>query len=98
MDPSTVLNPQQWLLINALLSTLWLFTLLVVNGAFAMLLGHAVIPSVASTRPVLSRLMLFRPPLYLIAIVAFALAIFQLIRFINGYIVLTNELYPRFLL
>ena len=98
MDPSTVLTPQHWLLINALLSTLWLLALLMINGAFAFLLGAAVIPSVVATRPALSNLARFRPPLYGIGIIAFALAIVQLIRFVNGMAVLTNELYPRTLI
>ena len=94
MDPSTVVNPEQWLLINALLSTLWLLALLMVNGAFAFLLGAAIIPSVVATRPSLSSLARFKMPLYSIGIIAFVLAIVQLIRFVNGMSVLTNELYP----
>jgi hypothetical protein len=95
MDPSTVLTPQHWLLINAMLSTLWLLALLMVNGAFAFLLGTAIIPSVVATRPALSNLERFKRPLYAIGIVAFALAILQLVRFVNGLIVLNDQLYPR---
>ncbi len=98
MDPSTVITPEQWLLSHALLATLWLFAGLVVNGAFAMLLSHAIIPSLIATRPALSKLRALRPPLYVIASIAFALAIVQFVRFVNGVIVFVNELYPRFLI
>lgn len=98
MDPSTVLTPQHWQLIHAMLSTLWLLALLMVNGAFAFLLGSAIIPSVVATRPALSNLERFQRPLYAIGIVAFALAILQLVRFVNGLIVLNDQLYPRSLI
>jgi hypothetical protein len=95
MDPNIV-NLAGWQLIDNTVAKLAVFVVLVIIGAFAMLLSRAIIPSLLLTGELTEQYRVQRQALTVVGIVALALAIFQLVRVIGQVIAILAPYYPRF--
>lgn len=99
MDPNVlqpgVLQPAGWALIGATIARLTVFVVLVILGAFSLLLSRAVLPSLIATHQIEHTFDVHRRVLVAVGVVAFALAIFQLVRVIDLLIAVLQPYYPR---
>lgn len=95
MDPYIV-DPAGWALIGNTISKLAIFVVLMIIGAFSMLLGRGVIPSLVLTGDLADGYTLQRRALLVVGLVAFILAIVQLARVVIQLLEILNPLYPRF--
>ncbi len=95
MDPNIV-DPAGWALIQNTIGKLAIFVVLMIIGAFSMLLGRGVIPSLALTGDVAEGYALQRRVLLFLGIVAFVLAIVQFARVVVQLLAILNPLFPRF--
>ena len=84
MDPSFV-TTEVWHDISVMLRFLWIYLLLIIGFATLFLTAHAVIPSLASSRQVSSKITKLRPILYLMAFGTLLLAILMFVlTFVNA--------------
>ncbi len=95
MDPNIV-DPAGWVLIGNTISKLAIFVVLMIIGAFAMLLGRGVIPSLVLTGDLSDGYTPQRRALLVIGLVSFVLAIVQIARVVIQLLEILNPLYPRF--
>jgi len=95
MDPNIV-DPAGWALIENTISKLAIFVVLMIIGAFSMLLGRGVIPSLVLTGDLAESYAFERRALLVVGLVAFILAIVQLARVVIQLLEILNPLYPRF--
>lgn len=95
MDPNIV-DPAGWAFIENTIAKLAIFVVFMVIGAFCMLLGRGVLPSLVLTGDVTDGYVLQRRALVVLGIVSFILAVVQLARVIIQLLAILNPLYPRF--
>jgi hypothetical protein len=95
MDPNIV-DPAGWTFIQNTITKLAIFVVLMIIGAFAMLLGRGVIPSLVLTGELTESYALQRRALLVLGLVAFVLAIIQVARVVVQLLAILNPLYPRF--
>jgi hypothetical protein len=95
MDP-TIVDPAGWLLIENTISKLAVFVVLMIIGAFSMLLGRGVIPSLVLTGELVESYTLQRRALLVLGLISFILAIVQIARVVIQLLEILNPLYPRF--
>ena len=95
MDPN-VINQAGWQLIDNTIAKLTIFVVLIVIGAFSMMLSRAILPSLFITGDISESYRPQRQVLLGVGVVAFLLAIFQLIRVIGQVIDILTPFYPRF--
>lgn len=95
MDPRT-LNPAQWDQVARAMTSLYLFVGLALNAAFAFLLGHAIIPSLTTTRTVPGSLLAFRRLLDPVFVLSLVFALVALARALYLAVDLIRAIYPRF--
>ena len=89
MDPN-VIGPDSWSELGSLLRSLWLAVLFIVLFASNMILGHITIPSFVMSGHIPESWRKARPPLYVLAVVSFVLAMFFLSRAVDYAGVLRN--------
>lgn len=89
-----VATADQWTQINSGLIWFWAFAACVVVFAGNLLLAHAMIPSLVSTRQLPERVMRVRPVLYVVSLVFLVGAILSLANIVNGLSVLF-DLYQK---
>ena len=94
MDP-TPLTTVQWAQITRILSYLFLFTGLALTSAMAFLLGHAILPSLTSTREVAPGLGILRFVAYPLSVGALVLAVYALGRVLVLTYQVSEQIYPR---
>lgn len=75
IDPRTITGAD-WPDISLLVTFLWVVVVFNIGFAFAMLIGHAVIPSMIATGHIPSRLHSLRPFLYAAGLAALLVVIF----------------------
>ncbi len=95
MDPNIV-DPAGWALIENTIAKLAIFVVFMIIGAFSMLLGRGVLPSLVLTGDVASGYALQRRALMVLGIVSFILAIVQFVRVVIQLLAILNPLFSRF--
>lgn len=95
MDPNIV-DPAGWALIQNTIAKLTVFVVLMIIGAFAMLLGRGVIPSLVLTADVAEAYTFQRRALLVVGVVAFVLAVVEVARVVIQLLEILNPLFPRF--
>ena len=95
MDPNIV-NTAGWDLIANTIAKLSVFVVLMIIGAFSMLLARGVIPSLLLTEELADTFTVHRRALHVVGIAAFALAIVQLARVVGQLLAILTPLFPRF--
>ncbi len=95
MDPNAI-DPAGWGVIVNAVDKLAIFVVLMIIGAFSMLLGRGVLPSLALTGEVAGSYALQRRALMILGIVSFLLAIVQFARVVIQLLAILNPLFPRF--
>tara|TARA_B110000014_G_C19617326_1_gene326498 strand:+ start:101 stop:391 length:291 start_codon:yes stop_codon:yes gene_type:complete len=75
MDPNS-LGINEWQQISKLLLSLWMTVIFIIIFAANMLLAHNIIPSLVESKHIPLTLGKIRRPLYLLAIISFAIALF----------------------
>ncbi len=95
MDPNTI-DPAGWGLIVNTIGKLTIFVVLMIIGAFSMLLGRGVLPSLVLTGEVTDGYALQRRALIVLGLVSFVLAVVQLARVVIQLLDILNPLFPRF--
>ncbi len=95
MDPNIV-DPAGWALIGNAIAKLAIFVVLMIIGAFCMLLGRGVIPSLVLTGDVAQGYALQRRALLVLGLASFILAIVQFARVVIQLLGILNPLFPRF--
>ena len=75
MDPNS-LGINEWQQIRKLLLSLWMTVIFIIIFAANMLLAHNIIPSLVESKHIPLTLGKIRRPLYLLAIISFAIALF----------------------
>ena len=89
MDPR-VIGPESWSELGSLLKSLWLAVLFIVLFASNMILGHIMIPSFVMSGHIPESWRKARPPLYVLAVISFVIAMFFLSRAVDHAGVLRN--------
>lgn len=96
IDPRTITGAD-WPGLQVLVVFLWLVVIFNVSFAFAMLFGHAILPSLIATGHIPQRLRNLRPVLTLLALVALVASLFVVSNWVLGLLVVYN-IYPKRLL
>ncbi|SRR5579875_1290953 len=91
-----MLTTADWEALVRGLTYLWLWAGCAVVAALAMLVGHGMIPSLLETESIPRGLRFARPPLYLVAAVGTAAAIYLLAQVALIYAAVFLRIYPRF--
>ena len=98
IDPSR-LAPAQWAAIANAVTYLVLFAAFVVAAALAFVLGHAILPSYASSAgPLPSPTRIARPALYAVTAVGLLLAVWSLAQALRLAGSVITQYYPRFVI
>mgnify|MGYP005863890525 CR=1 FL=1 len=87
-----------WNQVDALTGSLTAFVGFVVLGAFALVLGHAIIPSLAASNRLPRGVERQRPVFYAVSVAAFALAIFQAQQWIRVLYDVLSQVFSRWLI
>ncbi|MBI4493541.1 MAG: hypothetical protein HY690_12195 [Chloroflexi bacterium] len=95
MDPQLI-GPEQWDHIGRALANLVIFVGLAVNGALALLLAHAVIPSLVTTQDAPREALALRWVLYPVFVASLVLTLYALGRALYLAVVVIQSIYPRF--
>ena len=93
IDPRAITGAD-WPGLQALVTFLWLFVIFNVGFAGAMLLGHAVVPSLIVTGHIPQRLGNFRPLLTILGFLSLLVALFFLFSWVFG-IPIVYDVYPK---
>ncbi len=96
MTPQTI-GTADWANLSSLVVTLWLFAFFTVTFAVNMLIGHALIPSLAYSRELPRLVKPLRPLFYLVAAVALVIDVVLVIR-IGVQLGVLQNIYPRTLI
>lgn len=79
IDPF-VIGAASWRELGSLMMSLWGAVLFVILFASNMIVGHILIPSFVMSGHISDRFQRFRPPLYALAVICFAVAMFFIYR------------------
>lgn len=96
MTPELI-DPSQWKSLTALMITLWLFAFFTITFAINVLIGHALIPSLAHTRELPRFMRLLRPIFYVVAAIALAIDVFIVLQ-LGSRLGILQDIYPRTLI
>lgn len=88
------ITPDQWDQLRMAMVWLWAFTGSMIIVAGSVLVGHGLIPSLASSRDIPERYMSFRPILFGVAGLFLILGIFAFVSFLMELQV-AYDIYPR---
>jgi hypothetical protein len=91
-----VIRAEQWDQIGRVMVLLYLFVGLALNGALALLLGHAIIPSLVATADAPDAVQVFRRVLYPVSAVSLVLTVFTLGWALYLAVDVLRQIYPRF--
>jgi hypothetical protein len=94
MQPN-ILDAASWNMIASVIGKLTVFVVLMVLGAFSMLLSRAVLPSLIATHQLVESYAVQRRVLIAAGLVSFALAIVQLARVVDQVIAILDPFFPR---
>ncbi len=95
MDPN-VLDAAGWAEVGNLVAKLVFFVVLMVLGAFSLLLGRAVLPSLLLTHEVVAQFAVHRRVLIVLSLISFALAIVEFARAVVQILAILQPFYPRY--
>ncbi len=97
IDPR-ILTATEWAFAWATIGHIFAFVVAMIIGAFAFLLGHIAIPSLAATRQLPTGVQGMRPLFYVIALAAFTVAVYNFTRIVVLGRFLELQFYPKLLL
>ena len=92
-DPRAITGGD-WSKISALVFFLWLVVIFNVGFAFAMLIGHAVIPSLTATGHIPAVFHRIRPFFYVLGLISLGLAVVVIAYWLMGLGII-YEIYPK---
>ena len=95
IDPNYI-SAAVWADIKIFTHNIQFFVLFMIIFAANMLIGHNAIPSLVKSRHLPASLSKLRPPLYLVAAVSFAAAIYFVITAFSGGLDAIRAIYPDF--
>lgn len=95
MDPSLISAPQWQALAQVVLAVV-VFVALTINAAFALLTGHAIVPSLLHSEDVPANARLVRWALYPVFAISLVLALIALARALSTGVAFLNDFYPRY--
>ncbi|MAU64641.1 MAG: hypothetical protein CL882_01275 [Dehalococcoidia bacterium] len=95
IDPSYI-GPEAWEYVSVFVTNIWFFVLSILVFAAHMVLGHNMVPSLIESHHIPKSLNKIRIPIYAIAILAFAAAIFFVIRAFQGGYEAIGLIYPDY--
>lgn len=98
MEQPVYVTPAQWTQIAAAVTYLILFVALGLTALVAFLMGHAVLPSLETTRHMQVNVAVLRRVLTPLALVAFTLMLFVFVRAIVLAVEVLEVVFPRFLI
>ncbi len=88
------LGTDEWNSLTGILVTLWLFAFLTITFAMNLLIGHAILPSLALTRQLPFVVRLVRPIFYVIAAIALGFDVYVMLL-LGSQLGLLQIIYPR---
>ena len=95
MDPSYI-STEYWAEIKVFTSNMGLFVLCIIIFAANMLVGHNAIPSLIASHNLPRSWNRLRPPIYVVAIVAFVAAIYFVVTAFSGGLDAIEHIYPDY--
>ena len=95
IDPNYI-GPEAWAYVSIFVRNIWFFVVSILVFAAHMVIGHAAIPSLIQSRHIPRTFNKIRIPIYAIAILAFASAIFFVIRAFQGGYEAISLIYPDY--
>ena len=95
IDPNYI-SAAVWADIKIFTYNIKFFVLFMIIFAANMLVGHNAIPSLVKSHHVPASLSKLRPPLYLVAVVSFAAAIYFVVIAFGGGLDAIRAIYPKF--
>ena len=95
IDPNYI-SAAVWADIKIFTYNIKFFVLFMIIFAANMLVGHNAIPSLVKSHHVSASLSKLRPPLYLVAVVSFAAAIYFVVIAFGGGLDAIRAIYPNF--
>ena len=95
IDPNYI-SAAVWADIKIFTHNMTFFVLFIIIFAANMLIGHNAIPSLVKSRHLPALLSKLRPPLYLVAAVSFAVAIYFVVTAFAGGLDAIRAIYPEF--
>ncbi|HIA74859.1 MAG TPA: hypothetical protein EYN92_00280 [Dehalococcoidia bacterium] len=95
IDPNYI-SAAVWADIKIFTHNMTFFVLFIIIFAANMLIGHNAIPSLVKSRHLPALLSKLRPPLYLVAAVSFAAAIYFVVTAFAGGLDAIRAIYPEF--
>ena len=95
IDPNYI-SAAVWADIKIFTHNMTFFVLFIIIFAANMLIGHNAIPSLVKSRHLPALLSKLRPPLYLVAAVSFAAAIYFVVVAFGGGLDAIRAIYPEF--
>jgi len=95
MDPSYI-STEYWAEIKIFTSNMGLFVLCMIIFAANMLVGHNAIPSLIASHHLPRSLNKLRPPIYVVAVVAFIAAIYFVVTAFIGGLDAIRHIYPDY--
>ena len=95
IDPNYI-SAAVWADIKIFTHNMTFFVLFIIIFAANMLIGHNAIPSLVKSRHLPALLSKVRPPLYLVAAVSFAAAIYFVVTAFAGGLDAIRAIYPEF--
>ncbi len=95
IDPNYI-SAAVWADIKIFTYNIKFFVLFMIIFAANMLVGHNAIPSLVKSHHVPASLSKLRPPLYLVAVVSFAAAIYFVVIAFGGGLDAIRAIYPNF--
>tara|TARA_B110000263_G_scaffold80128_1_gene70067 strand:+ start:205 stop:507 length:303 start_codon:yes stop_codon:yes gene_type:complete len=95
IDPNTI-SSEAWTNISVFVTSIWFFVLSIFIFAANMVIGHNVIPSLVESHHIPRSWNKIRIPIYLITIIAFASAIFFVVRAFQGGYEAISLIYPDY--
>ena len=95
MDPSYI-STEYWDEIKIFTSNMGLFVLCIIIFAANMLVGHNAIPSLIASHHLPRSWNKLRPPIYIVAIVAFVAAIYFVVTAFSSGLNAIEHIYPNY--
>ncbi len=91
-----LLDATGWAMISVIIGKLTVFVVLMIIGAFSILLSRAVVPSLVATFTLADQYLGYRRALVVVAVIAFVLAIVQFVWIVVSVVAFLQPFYPRF--
>ncbi|MEC7836386.1 MAG: hypothetical protein VX692_04580 [Chloroflexota bacterium] len=95
IDPNYI-NSAIWADIKIFTQNMKFFVLFIIIFATNMLIGHNAIPSLVKSHHLPASVSKLRPPIYVVALISFAVAIYFVITAFTGGLEAIRAIYPDF--